>query len=873
MFTRLWSKLRSIRRDTHFDSDLSDELDFHRAMLERDRAREGVAPDAAALEARRRIGNVAVAHEDSRRAWAFGWIEDVARDVRLAIRGYRRSPGFTLIAILVLALGLGANMAVFRFVDAALFETLPVSRPEELVRIEPRKYSYPAFQEIAKGTQDVLASAAAWFRTRANLTVGGQAEYLSLELVSGRYFDTLDVRPALGRVLTVEDDGAEGAHPVCTISYGLWQRMFAGAPDIVGTVVRLNNEPFEIVGVTARGFQGAALHERSDVQVPLAMSQAVGWDARDSYGMRWLSVIGRLAPGVSREQADGVIRARYEDLEAPGPGMVASPFAVTEGRQGFAVTRSNLVDAVVVAQLLSACVLLIACASLAGLLLARVSARRHEMAMRLALGALRRRLVVQLLIETTGLAVAGAVVATWLSMALGGLLARMLAGPESTFQIAATPSPRGLAVATLATMVTAMGVGLMPALSATRTRPLHTLRESGRTTSGTSRLGGPLVVAQIAGCLVLLFGAGLLGRTLHNVRAIDLGLDPEQVVVVTASPTSAGHSDDRRTEFYAEWLSGAERTPGVISASLAVITAMTDSMFAFAVDVPDADVRSGPTPRNTVNVVSPDYFRTVGLPIVAGRAFTDEDSAQSDPVAIVNERFAEYYWPGQSPIGRQFGLPRGPVTIVGLVPTAKYGTVLEEPQITFYLPLAQRSVMAGEATLHARVNGETGTVAASLVRAAREIDLAVPIHGVATLTDYVDARLANERVLNVIGVLFGALALLVSAAGLYGTVAYAVARRTREIGIRTAIGAQRRDIVSLFAGRTLWLVAAGIAIGVPAALVAGRSLAGVLYGVEPASVSTLAAAVVLLASVAVTAAVVPALRGARLDPSSALREP
>lgn len=864
MLTRLWNKLRSFRRHDQFERDLTEEIDFHRVMLERDNTRSGLDAETAAAAARRKFGNLAIAREDARRAWVFVWIEELVRDVRIAVRGCRRSPGFTLAAILVLALGLGANMAVFRFVDASTFETLPVPGPHELVLVGPRQYSYPAFREIAEGTQDVLANAAAWFRDRANLTVDSRAEYLSIELVSGRYFDTLGVKPALGRLLALEDDGAEGAHPVCTISYGLWKRVFAGSPDVIGTIIRLNNKPFEIVGVTERGFEGGALHDRADVHVPLSMAHAIGGYTRDTHGMRWLRVLGRLAPGVSREQAEGAVRARYDGLEKPGDSVLT----VTAGHQGFGSTRRQLLDMAVIAQMLSVCVLVIACTSLMGLLLARVAASRGELAMRLALGASRRRLVGQIVVEIGGLVVASGIGAVAVAIAFDRMLIGILNGPSVALHLQALPTVQGVAAAFTLTAAVASVVALVPAMAATRALPILGLREGGRISTRSGRFSGLLVTAQIAACLVLLFGTGLLARTLYGLRTLDLGLDPSNVVVITASPRQSGYTRTTEGRFYDQWLERARRTPGVASASLAGITAMSSGMFAMTIEVPGAVPRDF-LPNDNFNIVTPDYFETVGLQIIAGRRFSDGDSATSPAVAIVNEQFVSHYWPGESPIGRQFTRGTREVTIVGLVRTAKYQSVKEEPQIIVYVPHAQQQWT--EMTLHARVT--TDGAAAALVQAAREIDPDVPVYGMSTLASYVDANLANERVLNVLGLLFGALALLVAAAGLYGTVAFAVARRTREIGIRAAVGAQRHDIVRLFVGRTLWLVVAGIAIGVPAALTAGRSIGGVLYGVEPTSTSTLVMAAILLGAVALTATVVPALRGARVNPTVALKEP
>lgn len=863
MWTRVWNKLRSLRRDDTFEHDLADELDFHRAMLEHDRARAGVEPGAAAREARRRVGNVTIAREDARRAWAFVWLEELLQDLRIALRGYRRSPVVTGAVVVVIALGLGANGAAFRLIDAAVLETLPVLKPRELVLVGGRVYSYPAFQELAAGTRDVFASVAARWSDRVNLTVPGHSAYVDVEIVSGTYFETLGVTPFLGRLLGPADDGAEGAHPVCVISHGLWQRLFGADPAIVGTVIRLRSEPFQVVGVTGPAFEGSALHDRYDLQVPLSMAVALGGNPRDSHGARYLGVIARLNPGVTREQAESTARARYDGLEKPGDRSLT----VSDGRQGFGSVRRRLLDTAVAAQMLSLCVLVIACASLMGLLLARMAASRGELATRLALGASRPRLVRQLVAETAGLVAAGGTAAVAVAVALDGALIGMLRGPAFDLRVDALPTTKGLVVALALAAAVAVVVALIPATTATHALPVHRMRgDRGGTRSGW--FDAVAIAAQIAACLVLLFGAGLLARTLHGLRSIDLGIDPSNVVVMTAGPRQSGYTQATEGRFYEPWLERARRVPGVTSVSLAGITAMSNGMFAMAIEVPGAVPRAM-SPNDNFNIVTPDYFETVGLPILAGRPFSTEDTAASPGVAIVNEQFVQHYWPGQSPIGRHFLRGSRQVEIVGLVRTAKYQSLKEDPQITIYVPHAQQPW--GEMTLHARVT--TAQASAALVQAARDIDPTVPVDGVSTLADYVDANLSNERVLNLLGMLFGGLSLLVAAAGLYGMVAYAVARRTREIGIRSAIGAQRLDIVGLFAGRVLWLVAAGIVVGIPFAVMAAQALGGVLYGVEPTSTSTLAAAALLLGGVAAAAAVVPALRGARANPSVALREP
>jgi predicted permease len=399
--------------------------------------------------------------------------------------------------------------------------------------------------------------------------------------------------------------------------------------------------------------------------------------------------------------------------------------------------------------------------------------------------------------------------------------------------------------------------------------PLDGLRDTPRTPRA-AWLGRGLVVTQVVVCLVLIFAAALFARSLHNLRAIDLGLDPRHVVVLTVNPERSGYSMERTRAFYAEWLRRARHVPGLSSVSLTSITAMSGAMFAGGVAVPDAEPRSGPEPNNNFDVVTAGYFQTVGMPFLAGRTFTERDDANAPTVAIVNERFVEHYWPGRSPIGRHITVFRKSVEIVGLVRTAKYKAVREDPQITIYFSTAQRPVR--ELTLHARVVGSTTAATAALMETVRGIDPTVPVYNVGVLEDHINARLANERVLYVLSMLFASLALLVACAGLYGLVAYSVVRRTREVGIRLAVGAQRGQILRLFVKDAVVLVGTGIALGIPLSLAAGRQFSAMLYGVDPSSMSTLLVAASILVAVAAVAAGFPAARATRVDPVVALRE-
>ena len=793
---------------------------------------------------------------------------NLLQDVRYGARTLARNPGFAVAGIVTLALGLGANMAMFRFLDAVLLESLPVHNPRQLVRVRPFNFDYPTYQELTSLTNDVFVTTAAHFPSPVNFSIEGATEQVQAELVSGSYFAMLGVKPLMGRLLDAEDDGAEGAHPVCVISYGLWRRRFGGDPTAIGRMIHLNAEPFEIIGVTPRGFHGGDLHARYDVQIPMSMTRSITEMERDSTNWTWLTIMARLAPGVSRQEAQAAVRARFKPKREFEKAM---PLSLIDGRQGMASLRIELQQPVLIAQLLSACVFLIACANLAGLLLAKTSSRRHEIAVRQSLGASRGRLMTQVLVESSLLAGAGALVGAGCAVVLDDLLTSMLSAPSSKFELAQVPSTLSVLVSFGLIILAVLAVGSIPALVSTREAPLDGLRDSPRHGLRPSWIGRGFVVAQVMACLVLVFAAGLFARSLHNLHGVDLGLTADRVVVMSTDPERSGYSRARSLEFYDEWLRRARLVPGVSSASLANIAAMSGAMFAGTVGVPDAEPRQGPEPNNNVNVVTPNYFSTVGLSLLQGRLFTDRDAPAAPRVAIVNQQFADYYWPGRSPVGRRFWLftQTQVLEIVGVVRTAKYLTVREEPQITIYLPLAQRPLTG--MTLHARVVGNIAAATAALRQAVHDIDSRVPVYNVGLLQDYIDARLSNERVLNVLSLLFASLAVIVACAGLYGVVTYATARRQREIGIRLAVGAQRRSILILFIKDIVTLVTIGLWLGIPLSIAVGRQFSSVLYGVEPSNVPTLLLAAGLLAAVAMAAAGIPAARAASVDPSVTLR--
>jgi predicted permease len=810
------------------------------------------------------IGRV---RQGSRAVAPFG-LESVWQDLRYGVRSLRKSPGFTAVATFSLALGLGANLAVFRFVEAVLLDGLPVPHPEELALVQGR-FSYPWYRELAT-QNDVFATLAARWTNPMNLTTQDHADYLAAEVVSGSYFETLGVRPAAGRLLNADDDGAEGAHPVCVISDRLWQAQFGGDPSTIGRTVLLNTHPFQIVGVTERGFAGAELQARFDLQVPMSMIALLTGDPRDSWSWTGMQVFGRLKPGVSRAAAERRLRTigQQIDREHGRVRTAGAVYRLDDGRQGLGTIRPQLGDPVLIAALLSGLVLLLASANLANLLLAKTSDRRHEFAVRRSLGASRARLVSLLLIEVLLLAFGGGLLGLGMATVLDRVLGAMLFGPGSLMHIAASPSRAGLTTAAALVILVALTIGLLPALAATRDSPLEGLRDAPRARARRPWSSRALVVIQVAVCLTLVFGAGLFARSLVHLRAVNLGLNPSQVVVMAMDPARSGDSAEASATFYNAVLQRARLVLGVQSTALASDGTMTGRMFAGPVSVPGSS--SDPDLfNNDFIAISPGYLTTVGLSLVAGRAFTDRDAAGAPGVVLVNQRFVDYYWPGQSPIGRHIKVMGRDEEIVGLVETAKYEAVREEPQITIYLPLAQHPT--SERILLVRTAADPAQTLAVLEAAVRAIDPRVPVYRAASLGDYVNAGLSSERILNLLAALFAAIAVIVSAAGLYGLVSHSVGRRTREIGVRLALGARRHDVLRLFVIEMATLVLLGIALGAPLALAVARQFGAILYGLAPSDPLTLAAAALGLGATAVVAVALAASRATRIDPVVALR--
>jgi predicted permease len=806
-------------------------------------------------------------------------MDGIGKDVRFAVRTLRSSPGFATVAICSLALAIGANTAIFSFANAILLQRLPVPEPERLVTISQLYrgklsgvvWTLRTVDELA-ARDPALDGVFGWFSRPVDLSQGDAAHWVHGDLVTGEYFRTLQVKPAAGRLFDDADVRDAAANPVCVLSYELWQREFAGDPGAVGKTVFLNGHPYRVLGVGARGFYGAQMQQRFDVAIPATrigdFMPALGSES-SFRGLSWLVPMARIKPDLNRTEAEQQTRLAFRDIE---PGS-RSELHFNDGSQGIDPMRSSFGRPVIVLMAVVGLVLIAACVNLANLLLARAQARGREFALRLALGASRARLIRQLLCESLLLAACGGSAGVVLSFWIGRtLLAFLNTGRPVAEAIHVAADARVLVFSVLLTLATAILFGLVPAWQASRPELVPALkRESGGGGPGSRiLLRRALVVMQIALSLVIVFAAGLLTRTLSKLATVDLGYQPERVIALLADPSAAGYSAAESSRIFELILDRARDLPGVSAASLAVSSPGGPNAISMPVEVP------GYIPRpvrgdNVVNFnfVSPRFFATLGQPLLRGRDFDDRDEANSPRVAIVNEKFARHFLNGQAPVGKKFRQGGGDIEIIGVVRDARDQGARSGPEDTVYLP--EKQSQNSGLTVLARTAGEARPIVTSLAAIVRSIDPHVPVFSVHTLNVDLEAGLSSERILGYLSTLFAAMATLLAAIGLYGVLAYSVARRTPEIGIRFALGARRSDVASLFARESIVLVLGGIAVGAPAAILSARALGSVLFEVAPSDPMTQAASIVVLAVAALAATSIPLWRASRVEPMSALR--
>jgi predicted permease len=836
-------------------------------------------------------------------------VSTLLQDIRYALRTLARTPGFTVIVVSTLGLGIGANTAIFSLMDQVLLRMLPVAEPRSLVQLDgpgpfsgrtenDRTFSYPMYAEL-RDRQSVFSGLIARYPSNATLSQRGQAERVTVELISGNTFTVLGVGPHLGRVFTADDDRTPAAHPVVVLGHDYWRRRFGGSDAVIGQTITLNSTPMTIVGVAPPRFAGVVATESPDLFVPLMMKAAITptWHDLDNRRSRWLHVVGRLETGVTASAAKARLDVLYRqinehDLEAVPAFAAATPtfkerfraktLTLLEAGRGLSDFRTGVQAPLAVLMGMVGLVLLIACANVANLLLARATARQKETAVRLALGAGRARLIRQTLTESLVLAAAGGLVGLVLSIWVGDLLVSVLPFERVSRAVSTAPDVRvGLFTAALA-LTTAVVFGLIPALHAARPALATTLRDEAGALTGSgrqARFRKGLVVAQVALSLLLVAGAGLFARSLYNLRHLETGYDTDNLISFRVDPALNGYDQARIKRFYDRLLISAQAVPGVASVSAASIPVLTGTASIRTVQVQGYTPRPDENMNPWTNEVGPGYFRTLGLPLVAGREFDQRDADGAPLVAIVNRSFAAYYFGGESPIGKRFGFRSmddpGAIEIVGVVGDSIYaemrqgtGDDHETPRLV-YTPFLQ-SAELNEMTIYVRTAGRDA-LAEPLRQVVARADPSMPIFDMQSMERTVDEALFNERMLALLSAAFGFLATLLAAIGLYGVMSYTVSRRTREIGLRIALGAERPSVLWLVLREVALLTVVGIGVGLPGALGLSRLVRAQLFGIEPSDPLTLALSAGTLGIVALLAGFLPARRAASVQPIRALR--
>ena len=811
------------------------------------------------------------------------------QDLRYAIRGLAKTPGFTLVAVLTLALGIGANSSVFTLVNAALFRPVPAPHAEQLVWLAAtneenasrgapsfrRAFSYPEFRDYAAQLTS-LAAVAAYMDIPLSLGSGGEPQRTKGLITSGTYFEVLGFRPAAGRFFSAEDD-TPGATPVTVISHALWRRRFGSASDLVGRAITINGRTFTVIGVAPEGFAGTELGSAVELWVPIASAAIAMPDGGRLLELRtepWLRALGRLASGATLGQADAQARTIGARLAAAYPHILEGNSARVLPLAGGLAPDNRQEGRPILGLLMAvpALVLLIACANVANLMLARAASRRREVGIRVALGATRGRLVTQLLTEALVLTLLAGATGLLLSVWLNDLLAAVSEIPPE-ISAALTPDIRVVGFTAAVALATGILFGLAPALGSTRTDLVPALKGEGGGLGlqvRRSRLVSSFVVAQVALSLVLLVTAGLFLRTLGKALRVDPGIDTSHAVAISFDLRIQGYGAARQGTFYTRLLERVRGMPGVSAASLASPMPLGSRLIStpVAAEGPDQDHANV---QVSYAAVWPEYFTAVGTSLLRGRDFTTRDVAGAPLVVIVNETLAHRLWPDQDPIGKRLRFGGEPfLEVVGVARDGKYHELTERPRGFLYVPERQRADLS-DITLLVRTAGDPRSLLPALGQAVHALDRTLPLFQAITLEEALRQRLDNERgPSSVLGV-FGGLALLLAALGLYGVMAYAVAQRTREVGVRMALGAERPRVLRQFVSEGMRLAAIGIVIGLVIAAALTRVIAQFLYGITTTDALTFVLCAAVLGSVAALASFIPARRAANVDPMVALR--
>jgi putative ABC transport system permease protein len=825
-------------------------------------------------------------------------------DLRLAVRGLRRSALFSTVAILSLALGIGANTAIFTLIDQILLRQLPVKSPEQLVMLYQRgthngsnmggrMHSYPIYQDIQQRGEP-LAEVICRRLVPASVSIDNRTERVQAEMVSGNFFSMLGVTPAIGRVFNSgEDDRTYMGHPVVVLSYDYWTNRFARDPSVLGRKILVNDYAMEIVGVSARGFAGLDPAVSPQIRVPVLMKAAMvpdwGWLHMDDRRARWVQVFGRLKPGYTVASAAAPLQGLFTQVRTYEMTLPAakdwSPYSrqqfmkgqllVDSAATGYSGLRNDFSTALIVLMCMVGLVLLIACANVANLLIARGFMRQKEIAVRLSLGASRGQLIRQLLVESLVLSFAGGVAGVALAIALTRSLLALVPSQGQPLLISGRPDLRILAFAFCLTLVTGVVFGLLPALRASRPDPWTTLKDTLGSIAGSGGslfLRKGLVTAQVALSFLLLFGAGLFVRSLQNLRTTDTGVALDNLVMFQVSPALSGYDETRAVQFGKDLLERLRSSAGVTSAAMAAVPILSGDEWDNSTAVEGHQAADGEDMQAFMNALSPGYFETMRIPFLEGRDFRPSDTAKEWTVAIVNRRFAEHFFPGKSAVGKHIGQGRGPnakltIEIIGVVADSLYEGPREGVRRQVFVPNYGRNSVV----FYVRTNAPSASAYGVIRDQVKQLDASMPIYEMKTVEAQLDETLLTDRLIALLSAGFGLLATILATVGLYGVMAFVVARRRKELGIRLALGAQPLFVIWLVMREVLLLLSIGLAVGIPASLALGRFVSSQLYGIQPNDPWMAGWTMLLLTIVSAAAGLIPAHRASRIDPILALR--